>query len=208
MIPRLMHFVWVGPPMPDRYADWISAWRTMHHGWDVRVWGDDDLDWLHNHQIYDRAHLLAPGSEGQLRSDVARYEILHRHGGVYLDCDFEPRRPLDDLLGTECFAAWETDDVWVNNAVLGAVPGHELMHDLIARLPHSVRRNRGRRPNHMTGPRFLTPLAKRHGITVHPSTLFYPYRWDELDRARDEFPEAYAVHHWGNARKRQGVPYG
>lgn len=204
MIPRLLHFVWVGDPIPGQFAEWVSGWRDLHPTWDVRVWSEDDLDWLHNQDIFDRAEQIAPGHEGQLRSDVARYEILFRFGGVYLDCDLEPRRPLDDLLDTECFAAWETDDVWINNAVIGAVPGHDLMHRLVAELPHNVKRQHGKRPNHMTGPRFLTPRARAHGITLHPARLFYPYRWDELDRAGEEFPDAYAVHHWNNARRRRG----
>ena len=32
------------------------------------------------------------------RADVLRYEILRRHGGVYVDVDVECLRPLDDLL--------------------------------------------------------------------------------------------------------------
>lgn len=206
MIPRLMHFVWVGPPMPRQFASWVAGWRALHPTWDVRVWGDDDLLWLRNRALFDAAERLAPGSEGQFRSDVARYEVLWRHGGVYVDCDFEALRPIDDLLGVDCWAAWETDDVWINNAIIGATPSHELMHGLIARLPHNVKAKRGKRPNHLSGPRFFTPLARRHDITVHPSRLFYPYRWDELDRAGGDFGDAYAVHHWNNARKRQGRP--
>ena len=206
MIPRLLHFVWVGGPFPARWADHIKAWRRLHPTFKVRVWGDTDLNWLHNRHLFDQAARIAPGSEGQFCSDVARYEILLRHGGVYLDCDMEPRRPIDDLLGVDAFACWEVDGVWVNNAVMGCTPGHELMHDLVTRLPANVRRHRGKRPNHLSGPRFMTPLAKRHGIEVLRSSLFYPYLWDELDRAGDDFPHAYAVHHWANARKRQGVP--
>lgn len=204
MIPDLFHFVWVGSPMPEHLAAYVRSWREVHPDSEFRVWGDDDLGWLHNRKLYEAASKVAPGSEGQFCSDVARYEILLRHGGVYVDCDFEALRPIAPLLDDDCFLAWETDGVWVNNAIIGAAPGHELLHDLVARLPHNVRRNRGKRPNHLSGPRFVTPLARRHGVTVHPSSWFYPYRWDELDRQGEEFPEAFAVHHWNNARRRRG----
>jgi len=192
--------------MPRQFARFIAGWQTLHPHWQVRMWGEDDLSGLRNRGLFDRASQIAPGSEGQFCSDVARYEILYRYGGVYVDCDFEALRPIDELCEVDAFAAWETDDVWVNNAVLGCTPGHELMHDLIVRLPANVRRNRGKRPNHLSGPRFLTPIARRHHIEVYPSRLFYPYRWDELDRAGESFPDAYAVHHWANARKRKGKP--
>lgn len=201
VIPRIVHHVWVGDPIPDHLTLYMATWSTVHPGWEHRMWNEDDLRWLSNQAEFDNADILAPGHEGQLRSDLARYEILHRHGGVYVDCDMEARQPLDPLLDVECFAGWETDDLWVNNAVLGSVPGHPMMADLIRLAPASIASNRGKRPNRMTGPHLLTPLARRWGITVHPSSTFYPYRWDELDRQGEDFPAARAVHHWDNKRK-------
>jgi mannosyltransferase OCH1-like enzyme len=192
--------------MPDTFARFIREWRTLHPNWTVKVWGDDDLRWLANRATYDQADALAGDHAGQFRSDIARYEILHRFGGVYVDCDMEPRRPIDELMNAELFAAWETDGKWVNNAVIGSKPGHPLLASLIRELPSNVARNRGKRPNHMTGPRFLTPqIRNREDVTLHPSSTFYPYRWDELDRRHDDHGDAYAVHHWSNAHRRAGL---
>lgn len=202
MIPRVIHHVWVGGPMPDHLAAYVATWREHHPTWDHRLWTEHDLDWLENQQLFNDAPRHTR-SVGQFRSDVARYEILHTFGGVYVDCDFECRQPLDGILDeVDRFAAWETDGVWVNNAIIGAAPGDQMMGDLIAALPASVSRNAGNRPNVMTGPQFLTPIARTHDVTLFPSAWFYPYRWDELDRAGEEFPQAFAVHHWDNARKR------
>lgn len=200
MIPRVFHSVWVGPPMPEHLAAYLKTWTALHPGWKHRLWGEDDLDWLTNQELFDHAEAHTT-SVGQFRSDVARYEILHRHGGIYVDCDFEALAPIDDLLfDVDCFAAWETDDVWVNNAILGAVPGHPFLADLIAGLPASVRRHRGKRPNISTGPQYLTPIARRHQIRLFPSAQFFPYRWDELHRGGEHFPNAFAVHHWEHKR--------
>lgn len=208
MIPPALHFVWVGGPMPDHLREYVASWRALHPQWDHHLWTEHELDWLENQELFDRAEEHTP-HVGQFRSDIARYEILHRYGGVYVDCDFEARRPIDELCTVECFAAWETDDVWVNNAIVGATPGHPMLEELIAGLPANVARTQGRRPNVMTGPQYFTPICRRHhDVVVHPSWLFYPYRWDELHRSREAFPDAYAVHHWDNARKRRGVPRG
>lgn len=201
-IPRTFHSIWVGDPMPDHLREYVATWTRIHPGWTHRIWTDRDLDWLKNQDLYDFAEAITR-SHGQFRADVARYEILYRHGGVYVDCDFEALQPLDDLLlGTDCFAAWETDDVWVNNAILGTVPGHPMYAELIDGLPANVKAKRGKRPNVMSGPQYLTPIALHHDIDVFPAAQFYPYRWDELDHAGHAFPDAYAVHHWDNARKR------
>lgn len=208
-IPRRLHFIWLGPPMPDHLAAYIVSWRDLHPDWDHHLWTEHELRWLANQSLFDHAEDHTP-HVGQFRADIARYEILHRLGGVYVDCDFEARRPIDDLLDVGCFAAWEIDDVWVNNAILGATPGHPFLADLIDGLPANVTRTRGKRPNVMTGPQYLTPVYRRHAdtVTVHPSRCFYPYLWNELHRAGEDFPDAYAVHHWENARRRRGVPRG
>lgn len=192
--------------MPDHLAAYVATWVKVHPGWEHHIWGNGDLDWLENQELYDFAEAITR-DHGQFRSDVARYEILHRYGGVYIDCDFEALAPIDELLiGVDCFAAWETDDVWVGNAILGSVPGHPFLADLIDGLPANVRSHRGKRPTVLSGPQYLTPIAKRHGITLLPSSQVYPYNWNELDRAGERFPGAYAIHRWENKRKQSGRP--
>ena len=91
-IPRCFHSVWVGDPMPDHLAEYVKTWTRVHPSWEHRVWGDADLGWLQNQSLYDFAEAITRHT-GQFRSDVARYEILHRFGGVYVDADFEALQP-------------------------------------------------------------------------------------------------------------------
>ena len=181
MIPHTFHSIWVGDPMPDHLAAYVASWVDVNPGWTHRIWGEADLDWLTNQSLFDEAEKHTT-SVGQFRSDIARYEILHRFGGVYVDCDFEALAPIAGLIAdADCFAAWETDGTWINNAIMGATPGHPLLLELIAKLPDNVRRNRGKRPNILTGPQLLTPLMRsREDVTIFPSSMFFPYRWDEL----------------------------
>lgn len=211
MIPRCTHRVWLGGPEPGWLAAFRATWERP--GWVVKQWTDDNVPTLfplRNQEIFDRAPEIAPDHVGQLRSDVLRLEILDRFGGVYVDADFEGIRSLDDLLdGIDCFAAWEAQDRWICNAILGAVPGHPFIDALIAGLPANVERHRGRRPNFLSGPRYVTEVWMAHfrSVRVFDRSLFYPYGWHEVAdvnpaSARDEFPGAYAVHHWFNRRGR------
>ena len=208
MIPPTIHQIWLGGPIPDHLEVYRQTVIDVHPGWSYRLWGDDDFGWLRYQDLFDHAHDIAPGSEGQLKSDIARYEILHQYGGVYVDMDMEAHRPLDGLLRHRAFAAWELDNVWVNNAVFGSIPGHALLSEILRKLPGSVARNAGNRPNRMTGPHLITPLVRRHDIEILPSATFYPYNWDELDRGNEEHPHAMMTHHWDNARKRKNKPRG
>lgn len=210
MIPKTLHHVWVGGPVPAHLAAWRDGWLDLHPGWECRLWHEREIDELGlvNRRLFDDAERIAGRYAGQLRSDVARYEILAACGGVYVDFDCEARRPFDDLLDVPAFVGWEVPDVWANNAVIGAVPGHPFLAALIERLPANVARHRGSRPNVLSGPRFLTPiLADFPDVTIHAREAFYPYGHDELDRAGEPFPSSWCVHHWQNTRNRRRRPH-
>lgn len=210
MIPRTIHQVWVGGPMPDQLAAMRQTLIEAHPGWEVQLWGDDDLGWLLNRDLFDQAEEIAPGSEGQFRSDLARYEILAVHGGVYVDCDIEavPGRSLDELVHLDAFAGRECDR-WVNNAVIGCEPGHLFVEACVQELPARVELSRGKgwRPNRISGPHLITPIARRLDVTLLDPHVFYPYRWDELERGSDDVPDGAVLrHHWWNQRTRREVP--
>lgn len=211
-VPRTVHRLWIGGPEPEWLAGFAATWERP--GWTLRRWDDEsvaELFPLRNQAVYDGAPAIAPDHVGQLRSDVLRYEILHRFGGVWVDADFECLRPIDPLLaGVECFAAWEQPRRWINQAILGAVPGHPFIDSLIDGLPASVEANRGFKPNRMSGPQFVTAQWLHHGrgVKIFDRELFYPYGFAEIadHGPGEEWPNAYAAHHWGNRRREKAVP--
>lgn len=207
MIPKTLHAIWVGPPMPLVFAEFMAGWQRLHPDWEFTLWGQGQpLPPLVNQDLYDRAEEICPGLEGQLRSDIARLEILHRFGGVYIDTDFECLKPIDGLLeGVGCFVGRVTDR-WLNNAIMGAAPGHPFIDRLLNGIPASIKRHPGKAPRVVSGPQYMTRIWQQHpeGVTVYPESYFYPYLWDELHRGRERFPDAYGCHHWGNRRRERG----
>jgi hypothetical protein len=57
------------------------------------------------------------------------------------------------------------------------------------------------------GPYLLTLIAEQEpSVTIFGAERFYPYLWDEPERAGEDFPDAYAVHHWAASwRGAEGV---
>lgn len=219
VIPHTIHRIWLGSPMPSEFAFYGATWQQAHPLWEHVLWTDQDAEFpgvrvmrppfaLRNVGVYDNADHIAPNNVGQLRADVLRYEILEGVGGVYVDADFECLRSIEALTdGLDAFAAWETDGQWVNNAIMGATARHPFFRQLIDGLPANVLAHKGSRPAVMTGPQYVTATYfsdVRLNLpvpTIFPSRLFYPYLWNELDRRGEEFPDAYAVHHWHNRRR-------
>ncbi len=49
------------------------------------------------------------------KADVARYEIVLKYGGIYMDIDFEPLKNIEPLLhGVDAFVAYESAEFICN----------------------------------------------------------------------------------------------
>ena len=106
MIPRLLHHIWLGPrPVPDA---WAAEWARLHPGWEQRIWREADLAKL---KMRLRAKYTAQLEAGCWHgaADIARLEVLRRHGGVYIDIDSRPLRTFEgaDFMEASVFAGYE-----------------------------------------------------------------------------------------------------
>jgi mannosyltransferase OCH1-like enzyme len=197
---KKLHFIWLGSPMPEHLSANILEWRRLHPDWQTYIWTEKNLPILRNSDLYQRAPELVPRDAlYQFRADIARYELLYDFGGFYADVDTRPLQPIDSYVeGREVFAAME-DRNWVGNTYLGSVPGHPLFGALISGLPNNVKRLQGKRPNHLSGPRYLTPLWKANGGYTAPSHLFYPYSYLDIKNGTvptDYHKDVVCVHEW------------
>lgn len=206
LIPPIMHFIWLGKPMPAGLSRNVELWRSLHPEWKVNLWTEREIDeiGLRNRGLYDNAKRIVPADAvGQFQADIARYEILSLFGGFYADVDTRPLRSIEPALrGHETFAAME-DATWIGNTYLGGIPGHGVFRALTENLPGNVDRYRGRRPNQLSGPKFLTPVWKAFRGYTAPSHQWYPYSYSHV--RRDTVPKSfgddvYAVHQWNHTR--------
>ncbi|MGI8596727.1 MAG: glycosyltransferase [Thermoleophilaceae bacterium] len=190
MIPRVFHRIWLGEePMPEEFVAYGETWRRHHPDWTMELWTEERLPALRHPDAFER------GRNHSERSNVLRYELLWQLGGVYIDTDMECLRPIDPLLDSVCAFAGSTRPGRIGSAIVGSVPGHPAFERAVELVPQGVAG--GGRQTEETGPGFLTAiLADFPDVTVFPAAYFYPYRHDEKHLRGQEFPDAYAVHHW------------
>src|SRR5271157_4561121 len=84
-IPKIIHQIWLGGDLPKKYFKLIETFKKFNPDWIHMLWTDEnikDLD-LINKEIFDKQ--INMGS----KSDILRYEILKKYGGIYFDTDFE-----------------------------------------------------------------------------------------------------------------------
>ena len=195
-IPRVFHRVWIGGPMPEEYVRYGERWLELHPGWTMRTWGEGDLDVVEDRGLFDR---LTPVSA---KSNLLRYSVLWRHGGVYLDTDFEPIRNIEDLLIGEQMVVGEEFPGLICNAFIASVPGHPALRLSIDAAAESFDSQPDLISPYRTGPHHFTRSIQRAvattgcAVTVLPRDLLYPYNYEQHDLPAVTFPGSAAVHRW------------
>jgi hypothetical protein len=189
MIPRIIHWLWLGPdPVPGIFTHYFDSWRRHHPSWDLRTWRDDTLPPLSCQAECAQASF-------KLRYDIVRLELVRQFGGVILDMDVEAIRPIDPLLvGVSGFIG-RIGSEHVGNQVLGAVPQHPFFTEAVARLRATVGGDDS--TSDTAGKGFLKKLLAEHpeGMTVFPPETFHFQPSFEPPKRPDDFPRVYAVHH-------------
>jgi hypothetical protein len=211
--------MWIGAPMPPEYAALEAEWLRLNPGWTVRHWGEAeiaDLDMV-NRRLYERAPRLTPERfVPRFRANLARYEILLRHGGVWADCDLVPLAPLPDL--PSAFAGWEVQGEWIGNTIMGCEPGHPFFARLVDGAAESVRQHRGKRSPVSTGPQYVTRTYKGDdrwqtgpdALHLFDERTFYPQGWRSAVAGDEPDLDGAVTHHLWTALRGQVsvvIPY-
>ena len=136
-IPHVIHRVWLGrSPMPKELVHYGETWRRHHPGWRLRLWRD-----RHVRRLVPREAAARARHHAEL-SDLVRFEVLRRLGGVYVDTDVECLRSIEPLLqGEQAVLGYEKPGR-VGTAVLAATLGHPLFEDASAAGPKHGRPRR------------------------------------------------------------------
>lgn len=217
---KKIHRLWLGPAkMRDRYKEYGRRWAELNPGWEVHDWSEADLPPLINQDIYDE---LGNGAVAPIplpphvaiatqRADVAGYELVWMFGGVYVNCDMEPLRPLDGNIPTDTAWACYEDENLLNNGALGAPePHHPFWKAVIDELPKRFRRMRGEPFHKVTGPYLLTDVYRSRDwgglFTALPKHLFNYASYMQIPIGGTAAPfrdaayaaGAVACHHWGH----------
>ncbi len=231
-IPKIIHQTWKTENIPHKFSRFVQTWKKHHPDWEYKLWTDKDNRALIKAHYPSFLKLYDGYTSNIKKADAIRYFILHKYGGLYVDCDFECLKPFDSIIteNKKCLLGLEPErhskqlyngtDL-VCNAIMVSVRGHRLWKHVFG-----ILKENSSYPDVMdaTGPRMLTKAIKRYpheDVTVLPSDVFYPLvdiKNTALTLSEDElryysnmleenkFPaDSFAVHHWAGTWYRGGV---
>lgn len=150
-IPKTFHWIWIGPKaFPHDSISKLKSWMKNHPGYVFKFWSDKntkapDITNLEHYFIEDialgnlntvYASLQNPGQ----KSDLLRYVILEKEGGIYIDHDVTCYAAFDDLNDNYDFFScleWIHKDatgdnnVFVGNCIFGCCANHPILKKTI-----------------------------------------------------------------------------
>jgi mannosyltransferase OCH1-like enzyme len=213
MIPRIIHQLWIGPkPVPDVL---MNTWKQLNPDWQYMFWDEKTIseffpNGLKNQRQYEEMTELCG------KCDIARYEILEKFGGFFIDADSICINKLDDyLLVNDSFSCYENElerGMLVAVGYLASTRNNSLIKLLISgigklNIMEIISREEAdpSRPQYLAwrivGSEYLTKTIARvryNRISIYPSYFFIP---EHYSGTRYSGPaKSYAKQLWGSTR--------
>ncbi len=194
-IPKIIHQVWLGGEVPEKFLAMQQSWKDHHPDWEYRLWTDADIEGLklHNQKLFEEAQDYAQ------QANIVRYEVLYRYGGVYVDMDFACFAPLDHLHHCYDFYVGISNEsiILLNNAIIGCKPEHPIMKACVFERPGFWTKRLG--PKYLTHQFYLTVNFFTKHVIALPCSYFYPLPFpvpENTDPETFQKPESLAMHMW------------
>ena len=207
MIPKKLHYIWLGGnPLPEIALKCMESWKKFCPDYEIVVWDESNL----NLDINTYCREAYDAKKFAFCSDVLRYDVLYKHGGVYLDIDVEFVKPIDDMLNNHIFLGFESPEFVAPGLIMGAEAGSETIKTLLSEYDdeHFVLEN-GKFNYKTICARVTEYLCKNCGlvqdgskqlldgnIAIYPVEYFCPYN---AVTKKIEITDATRSIHWFNA---------
>jgi len=207
-IPKIIHQIWIGKEVPEKFRVFQESWKKYHPDWEYKLWTYNDIEGFN---FYNEELIKQSRNPGEI-SDIMRYEILYRYGGLYVDLDFECLRSHYDLHTMYDFyigiQPLDTEFVQLGIGLIGSIPGHPILRHAIVTMRGNWNNEECKKnPPKRTGPIFFTrsffECAGKYGTIdiAFPSAYFYPLGCKEFvfDYQVWRAQGSFGIHHWASS---------
>ena len=213
MIPKIIHYVWVGPsPKSDLVLKCIESWKKYCPNYEIREWNNDDVAKIQNAYVQEAFEC----KKWAFVSDYLRLYALATEGGFYCDSDLEITAPIDKFREHSFVTGYEN---WENTlyspvtAFMGAEKENPVILNLLKEYDHLhfiINGKMNQTTNTVRISKYFeknfnlySPYDGHQTTQLNKKTFIYPCYYfctPEKDK------ENYAIHHF-NGSWLDPVPY-
>lgn len=127
MIPKIIHYVWVGKnPKPKNIQKCMRTWKKHLKSYKIIEWNEDNFN-IHENKYIEQAY---KAKKWAFVSDYIRAKVIYEYGGIYLDSDVIILKDFNKFLNNKCFVGFENEKLALT-AVFGAEPHHPLIKKML-----------------------------------------------------------------------------
>ena len=129
MIPKVLHYCWFGKnPLPELVKKCIESWKVFCPDYKIIEWNESNFDISSNEYI----KAAYENKKYAFVADYARFVILEKFGGIYMDTDVEIIRAFpDEILRNHVFIGREEIERINPGLIIGAEPGSVFCKEMI-----------------------------------------------------------------------------
>lgn len=204
-IPQIIHQIWIGPnEQPFRWTDTFKKdYMNMFPDYKYMLWTEKTIknnNLFEGFELYEQVYNIEGSWNG--KSDILRYIILYKYGGLYIDADsvWINNKNFDELIDkvndSGVFVSTHTENNQMCGGVMGSTPHNLLILELIKGIENMVKRTwrddkiflgwyKKKRSYQgaykLIGPCYIDRILKDKNITIFPSIYFYPISWHGVD---------------------------
>ena len=205
LIPRKIHQIWLGEKnIPKISKNWMNSWKEFNPEWEYKLWDEQNIKELNVKDLNVYSKQFNPG----YRSDILRYVILKKFGGIYVDTDFECLKPIPSNILKYKFIAGMMfgNNPCIGNSILLSAPNFLLLKNILNYIKSKEYKNeinyiiKNSGPDTVTREYFNLEKNNQNECLILPSNYFYPYPNYMLDKKFDRYKEiedvSIGIHHW------------
>lgn len=194
----MIHQIWYQgqTELPAKFRPNQKSWKKMHPTWKYMLWDKNTMQNLINkYPKYIRLYKNFKYMHQKI--DFFKYLMLYDQGGVYIDMDAKPLKPLDGLLDEFLYANVIVSELpinkiesylvvgferMINNGTIFAISGSPFLIDLVEKINQEpslmLTLSKYQAISRTTGPKKFTEVALNHsndcGMVILPSKYLEP----------------------------------
>lgn len=215
MIPKIIHQIFLNDDIPTEYVEYINKWKSMYPDCIHILWNKQ----LVEEKFKDELKLIEDIYYGDyhpvLKGDILRFMIIAKYGGLYVDCDIEPIKHMDDyFFDYDFFSGYQVNQHTIELALFAATPGFFLIKNYLPILIYRVREYilKNKQIDYSKLPQITIPChfsdyyyeivknnPERYNIRIFDFTYFFPYNWNECYKESNNWEldsRVYSIHKW------------
>lgn len=127
MIPKIVHYTWIGGTKPDYVIKNIKNWKKLLPDYKFIEWNENNWNIDENNFAN---YFYSKGKSGfAFVSDAMRVDVLDQYGGIYMDTDVHLYKSFNTFLNEE-FVLGRIYNNAIGTATIMSAKNNDSIHDL------------------------------------------------------------------------------